>query len=319
MPTSRLSHSVTKMKNHGFVLSLLVAAAIAAHAPAQTRLNSRISAVHCKGLKRFTESQVLPLLHLPAGSPFDPERLEAATQTLAATGAFNEVRYSYRPVNGGVVVEFQLKESVGFRRCTFDNFPFASESEIRAFITGQVPLYDGFAPDSGNTLDAISASLEALAKSKGISATVAHIPYTKLGNGDFEYLFKLSGPSIKIANIRFTGAKGVPESELLQEARPLLGRDYSDVTCREFSLESFVPYYRERGFLKVKLADPFAKLLPQNGADAYNVEIEFPVSEGIAYLWDSAQWQGNKFLANDRLTALVALHPGNAANIKKIE
>jgi outer membrane protein assembly factor BamA len=215
------------MLHRKFLLSLLIAIAAAAPALAQSRPDSKISAVHCKGLKRFTESQVLPLLNLPPGSPFDAALLETATQTLAATGAFAEVRYSYRPVSGGIAVEFQIKESVRFRRCTFDNFPFASDKEIRAFIAGKVPLYNGFAPDSGNMLDAISTSLEALANSKGISATVTHLPYSKLGTGDFEYLFKLSGPSIKIANIRFTGAQSVPESELLREAKPLLGRDYS--------------------------------------------------------------------------------------------
>lgn len=307
------------MLHRKFLLSLLIAIAAAAPALAQSRPDSKISAVHCKGLKRFTESQVLPLLNLPPGSPFDAALLETATQTLAATGAFAEVRYSYRPVSGGIAVEFQIKESVRFRRCTFDNFPFASDKEIRAFIAGKVPLYNGFAPDSGNMLDAISTSLEALANSKGISATVTHLPYSKLGTGDFEYLFKLSGPSIKIANIRFTGAQSVPESELLREAKPLLGRDYSDVICREFSLNSFVPYYRERGFLKVKLADPSAKLLPQTVSDTYNVQIDFPVIEGLAYLWEAPQWQGNKFLAVDRLTSLVALKSGEAANIKKIE
>jgi outer membrane protein insertion porin family len=307
------------MNNHKFVLSLLIAAAIAPETAAQTGPDAKISAVHCKGLKRFTESQVLPLIQLPSGSPFDPARLQAATQVLGATGAFDEVRYSYRPLNGGVVVEFQVKESIKFRHCTFDNFPFATDKEIRAFVAREVPLYDGFAPDGGNMLDQISASLQSLAKSKGISATVTHIPYLKLGNGDFEYLFQLAGPSIKIANVRFTGAQGVSESALLSEARPLLGRDYSAVGCREFSLNTFVPYYRERGFLKVKLADPFATLLPQYASEGYEVAVEFPVQEGIAYLWDAAQWQGNKFLPNDQLTALVALKPGDAANIKNIE
>jgi outer membrane protein assembly factor BamA len=307
------------MNNRKLLSTLLVAAAFSLGTTAQTHVEAKISSVHCKGLKRFSEAQLRPLIKIPPGSPFDAALLEAATQALGATGAFNEVRYSYRPVTGGVAVEFQVKESVSFRRCTFDNFPFASGAEIHSFIASQVPLYDGFAPDAGNMLDQISTSLESLAKSKGISATVSHLPYTKLGNGDFEYLFKLSGPIIKIAHVRFTGTRAVPESELLHEAKPLLGHDYSAVTCREFAANSFVPYYRERGFLKVKLGDPSAQLLPQNGTDAYEVEIQFPVVEGIGYLWDSAQWQGNKFLANDRLTSLLALKPGDAANINKIE
>jgi outer membrane protein assembly factor BamA len=172
------------MNNHKLLLTLLMAAAFPLYTSAQTRTDKKISSVHCKGLKRFSEAQLRSLIKIPPGSPFEPALLEAATQALGATGAFNEVRYSYRPVTGGVAVEFQVKESVSFRRCTFDNFPFATDAEIRSFITSQVPLYDGFAPDAGNMLDQISTSLESLAKSKGISASVSHLPYTKLGNGD---------------------------------------------------------------------------------------------------------------------------------------
>jgi outer membrane protein assembly factor BamA len=208
---------------------------------------------------------------------------------------------------------------VRFRRCTFDNFPFASDREIFDFIQAKVPLYDGSAPDDGNMIDEISAALELLAKSKGIVATATHIPYTKLGNGNFEYLFHLAGPAIKVAQVRFNGVRDLPEADLVREAKPLVGQDYSLASCREFGANSFVPYYRERGFLKVKLGDPTANLLAAGATDSYEVEVGYPVTEGIAYRWDTVQWMGNKFLTTDRLSSLLALAPGDPANIKKIE
>jgi outer membrane protein assembly factor BamA len=127
---------------------------------AQIAANGKVTAVHCKGLRRYKESQVLPVINIPIGTVFDQTRAEEATQKLGASGAFDEVRYSYRQIKGGIEVEFQLKESVRFRRCTFDNFPFASDPEILDFIQARVPLYDGSAPDAGNMLDEISAGLE---------------------------------------------------------------------------------------------------------------------------------------------------------------
>lgn len=150
-------------------------------------------------------------------------------------------------------------------------------------------------------------------------ATATHIPYTKLGNGNFEYLFQLTGLSIKVANVRFNGAKDLPEPDLVHEAKPLLGQDYSVASSREFAANSFVPYYRERGFLKVKVGDPSARLLSQETSGPYKVEVEYPVTEGIGYRWDAVQWQGNRILSADRLTALMALTTGEPANIKKIE
>ena len=217
-------------------------------------------------------------------------------------------------------MDLLLKETSRFRRCTFDNFPFATDDEIQNYIRDRVPLYDGSAPDSGSILDDVSSALESLAKARGISATVERISHGALGGAGLEYLFRLAGPTIKIARVQFNGTQGIPESELLREAGPLRGRDYSVVGCREFARSVFVPYYRERGFLKAKVGESSARPLQrQEGSDSCEVQVEFPVTEGSVYVWDGAQWQGNHFLPADQLTALVALKSGDVANDKKID
>jgi outer membrane protein insertion porin family len=280
----------------------------------------KIGAVRVKGLAHFKEAQVFPILKISAGAPFSQAALDAATQALGDTGAFEEVRYSYRPENGAVAVDFLVKEAAKFRRCLFDNFPFASSAQIVAFVQRQVPLFDGSAPDTGSILDDVDTALVNFAKSRGISATVQHMRYTKLGSGDLESVFRLSGPAIRISSVHFSGGQAIAESALIREAQPLLGRDFSVVNCREFGANVFLPYYTERGFLKVKLADATGEVLqPAGGADSFNVQVNYPVAEGSVYVWDGAQWQGNQTLSPDQLTALLQLKPGDIANSKKIE
>ena len=302
------------------VASLVVGFLFVLPPAAAPQVAPKIGAVHVKGLSRFKEAQVFPILKISPGSPFDQSALLTATQALGETGAFEEVRYSYRPENGAVTVDFLVKETAKFRRCLFDNFPFASSAEIVAYVQRKVPLFDGSAPDTGSMLEEVDWVLADFAKSRGVSATVQHQPYTRLGSSDLEYVFRLSGASIKISAVHFTGNQAIAEPDLLREAQPLVGRDFSLVSCREFGVNVFVPYYTERGFLKVKLADATSEIVQAStAADSFNIRVAYPVTEGLVYLWDGAQWQGNLALEPDQLNSLSQLKPGDVANSRKIE
>lgn len=300
------------------LLAIAVATPIAA--PAQTNAIAKVGAVHIKGLNRFAEGQVTPLVDISPGSTFDASRLDLAMQTLGATGAFDEVRYSYRPENGAVTIDFIVKEAARFRRCTFDNFAFAPEDEVESAVRKRVPLFDGTAPDAGSMLDDIAGAAQAFAKTRGVSATVEHISFNVLGSPELEYIFRLVGPAIRISTVRFSGSRQIPETKLIQEAKPLLGRDYSIVNGREFARTVFVPYYRERGFLKVKIGESTAKLAETaKAANAYDIQVEYPVTEGISYAWSGPAWKGNQILDAGTLDSLLLLKPGETANAKKIE
>jgi len=280
----------------------------------------KIGAIHVKGLARFKEAQVLPLLKIERGAAFQQAKLIAATNALGDTGAFEEVRYAYRPENGAVTVEFLVKEAPHFRHCIFDNFPFATSEEIVAHVQRQVPLFDGSVPDKGSMIDEVGTALEALAKSHGVTASAQHTQYGRLGSKEFEYMFRLIGPTIQIASVRLSGMAQIPESELVREAKPLLERDFSVVQCRLFGANVFAPYYRERGFLKVDLGDAKAELAQTaSGAGRYDVQVTYPVTEGLRYQWDGAQWEGNQTLTAQQLNGLMQLKAGEVANEKKIQ
>ena len=210
-----LSHSVTIVNNHKLLFSLLIASVYPLHASAQTHADAKIFSVHCK------TSSVSPNRNSPAHQnsaahhsipPFSkPQRRPSAPPAHSTKFAILSPGQWRVAVNSG-------RESVSFRRCGFDNFPFASDSEIRSFITAQVPLYDGFAPMHGNMLDKSPPRSNLWQKSKGI-ATVSHLPY-KLGNGDSNIFSNFPAPRSKLLASRFTGTQAIPNPSCFVKAAP---------------------------------------------------------------------------------------------------
>jgi outer membrane protein assembly factor BamA len=280
-----------------------------------------IGAIHSSGQKRFSEAKVITASGLQTGKVFDLTAVEAATQKLAQSGAFDEVQFKYRPDNGKMNVEFVVKEATRFHRCTYDNFVWASSKEIEDFVRAEISLFDGYAPESGNLPDEIARSLEHFLLQRGIAGQVDRLQYARaIGDPNWEHLYSVNGPIIRVQTVVFQGVKGIDEGLLQKEAKPLLGRNYSLVECRKYAEASFVPVYRERGFLRVNIGNPAGQLLKQTGGSSeLPIQVNYPVEEGLAYDWGAASWDGNHEASTEELNALLSMKHGERANGKKLD
>jgi outer membrane protein assembly factor BamA len=299
-----------------FILSLGICCLAS---PQSSPTTAKIGTLRFKGLQHFTETQVLAAIDVRTGAIFDKQQLDAATQRLAQSGAFQEVSYSYRPAGGTVAVEFVVKETTKFHRCTFDNFVWMPENELQSLLRERVPFYDGTAPEAGDILDEISSALENQAKSQHISGTVSHMQYGGLGDTHWEHLFSFAGPTIKVTIVHFTGTHGIEESALIREGKSLIG-DYSMVECRAFGRLTFPDYYRERGYLKVEFAEPSAQIAKHiEGSNAFDIQVSYPVKEGLLYQFAGAQWESNTVYTGQNLDGFLGMKAGEVANSKNIE
>jgi outer membrane protein assembly factor BamA len=302
------------------VVLLLTSGFPPAAAPQSSPTGPKLGAIHFKGLQHFTEAQVLAAVDLQPGAVFARDRLDTATQILAQSGAFQEVRYNYRPEAGAMTVEFAVKEVARFHRCAFDNFVWMQDSELQSLLREKIPFYDGSAPESGTILAEISAVLEGVARSHHISGAVNRIQYGGLGDPHWEHLFSFAGPAIKVTSLRFAGTQAIEEGALVREGKPLIGRDYSMVQCREYGRATFPDYYRERGYLKVEVAEPSAQIAKHTeGSDSFDIQVSYPVAEGSAYQWNGAQWEANRVYPGQDLDRFMGMKSGEIANAKKIE
>ncbi len=287
---------------------------------AQGNRSPLIGVIHSTGQKRFTERTVIAASGLKPGQIFDVNAIEAATQKLGQSGAFDEVQFKYRPDNGKMSVEFVVKEAARFHSCTYDNFVWASSKEIDDFVRGELPLFDGYAPEAGNLPDDIASSLERFLQQRGITGHVERVQFGRtISDPNWEHLYSVNGPIIKVRSVMFQGVKGIDEGLLQKEAKPLVGRNYSFVECRRYAEASFVPVYRERGFLRVSIGNPAGQVSTQTaGSNEFAIQVSYPVEEGLAYDWETAKWDGNHAESTYDLDALLSMKHGERANGKKL-
>lgn len=280
-----------------------------------------IGAIHSIGQKRFSELQVVAASGLQTGQAFDLKAIEAATQKLGQIGAFEEVRFKYRTDKGQMTVEFVVKEASKLHRCTYDNFVWASTKEIENFVMSEVPLFDGSAPEGGELPDEIGSSLEHFLHQHGITNRVERTQFAKsIGDPNWEYLYSVNGPVMKVQSVTFAGVKGIDEKLLDKEAKPLIGRNYSLVEFRRYTEAAFIPIYRERGFLRVNIESPTTKAAqrPQDPSEI-TIHVNYSVEEGLAYDWEGSKWSGNQAQSSADLEAVLGMKHGERANGKKID
>jgi outer membrane protein assembly factor BamA len=305
-----------KLVATGVVLCCVSLAGLGAEASSPAQIVS----IHVVGEQRYSEAQIIAASGLQSGQDFDPNVLQSAAQRLGGSGAFEDVEYRYRPEGSGAAVEFTVKEATKLHRYVLDNFVWLNRDEIEAYLRKQVPLFAETLPESGTLLDDVTTALQALLASNKIDAKVERTQYGGLGNANWSHIFRVGGPDLKIQNVQFAGAQGMDPAVLAKEAVPLVGRSFSGIECLAFGSSSFLPLYRERGYLRASIGQPVARVVSQvSGTNHYDLDVTFPVTEGVIYSWNSAQWSGNQAFTSTDLDGLMGLGRGDLANGKKID
>ena len=280
-----------------------------------------IGTIHSSGQQRFSEAQVVAASGLRSGQEFDVNAVQAAVEKLGQSGAFGEVQFKYQPENGRMAVEFLVKEAGRFHRCIYDNLVWGSTKEMEDFVHSELPLFDGFAPEGGSLPDEISGAIEHFLQQRGISGHVERVQFKRsITTLDWEHLYSVRGPLVTVQSILFEGVNGIDEGLLQKEAKPLIGRSYSFVEFRRYGEASFLPVYRERGYLRAQIDDPVAQLSKQvQGPSEFATDVTYRLKEGLAYDWEATKWSGNEAKASKELDVVLGMKLGERANGLKID
>jgi outer membrane protein insertion porin family len=189
-----------------------------------------------------------------------------------------------------------------------------SDEELRSVVRGQVPAYDGTAPDSA--AGGITKALQQLLQERKIKGNVEYM-LSDTG-GKMEHVFSVEGVKIPICAIHYKGAAAIGEDELLKNSKPLLGDEYRQSFVLAFAKANLIPIYREHGHLRARFDEPRA--LPEaEGKCKGGVSVTMAVEEGPVYSWDRAEWDGNSALPATALDAALGMTAGELANGLKID
>jgi len=109
------------------------------------------------------------------------------------------VAYEYDWPNGHLRVVFKVEEAASFHPCSFENFVWFSDAELREALNQEVPLFQGRVTDLEGNVAHIRAALERILLARGIVARVQGLPYGSLATGRFQFdglQFRIDSPAI---------------------------------------------------------------------------------------------------------------------------
>jgi len=310
---SRISRDV----GHAAQIVSILLAALLSPAICAAQKPARLTKIEVVGSKRVTQEQVIATSQLQIGQPVDLGVLDAAAEKLMQSGWFKTLSYRLRTANDEAIVIFQVEEAAKNLPVVFENFVWFADDEIARAIRQDVPFFDGTAPQGGTTTNKIAAALQRLLDGKQIPGRVEFLPYVDERVGRVELLFTVKGVKVPVCSLHFPGAEAIPERTLIKASQQLIQSDYSNKDAAAFAKYTLFPLYRRLGRLRAGFRDPTVKLEPETCTGGVGVTI--PVDEGLAYLWEKAEWSGNQAVTSEELSAALGMKTGEPADGFKID
>src|ERR1022692_733931 len=122
----------------------------------------KLISIKVTGTKRYKPEDVIAATGLQLHEAVSEDDFRKAVRTLGETGAFGDVLYSFQYSPEGTKLELQVQDAEKFVPVRFDNLVWFSDQELLEQIHGQVPLFQGQLPITGDLADQVSNALQAL-------------------------------------------------------------------------------------------------------------------------------------------------------------
>jgi outer membrane protein assembly factor BamA len=278
----------------------------------------RLDKLEFEGLKNQKQEDAAAITGMKIGQTVDLDLIKSAAQKLGTAGLFSGVRYRFRYSSDRIEVTYVVEEANTRKLiCVFDNFVWFGEQEIKDAVKISIPEFDGTAPESDFVTEKIKQALTNMLRGKDLAGEVVYEPVDDTERRQRVHLFKVRDANLRICAIRFDGARDELKPQLLKEIQALLKTDYSSMDVALFAGAALTPFYRNRGFLKVRFRNTEAQLLP-DGDCKDGVVVTVPVEEGLLYRWEKAVWAGNQVLSPQELDEALGMKQGEVADASKI-
>jgi outer membrane protein assembly factor BamA len=286
----------------------------------------KLIAVKVTGSKRFTQEEVASASGLPVGTIAHEEDFKKAARQLGQSGAFSDIAFTYSYSSAGTKLEFQVTDADKFIPARFADFVWFTDEELRRKVHERIPLFKGDLPTSGRLPDEVSDVLQAVLVENGIPGHVEYLHNTGKSDHVESIDYTVSGVSIRIRHVEFSGS-GPDELPLLQAAAEKLSdREYSRAFMNSFIDHPLLPIYHEHGYLKASCAPPQPRVVKpaatessENRPQPTFVDVTFPVTPGLQYKLARWDWSGNKEISSDMLEPLLHAKAGQRANTVQLE
>lgn len=250
---------------------------------------------------------------LQLGQPLHDDDLNTMVRLLGESGAFAAVSYRTQFDPDGAEVTLRLRDAERFFSAHFDNVVWFSDRELLEKLHATVPLFDGELPVNGELAREVSQALGLLLMQKNVAAQVGYRRPFDEDNPVEAFVFSVSGPDITIREVGFSDVAPDELPKLTAAAKQLEGMEYTRPAIRVIEDKSFLPVYREHGYLKAVLGDPEPTVV-KTGVHDTLVDVIVPVRPGRQYKLARIEMVGNNDFSGATLQNAFHIHAGDVAN-----
>lgn len=279
----------------------------------------KLVALRSTGSKEYTSEEVVAATKLKIGSMVTGEELQSAANSLAASGAFASVTFEFKGVGSGLAVNYIVEDAEKYVGCRYENFVWASDDELTAYIKSRFPLFHGRVTQTGEMLNSVSDVLGQWLASKEIPGKVEwrlHSPDE--GRTVDSVSFVVDGVTVRVKSAQLENAVNLTNEESAQVLKPIKEAGYELALAQDGARYRLQAIYARKGFLKADVGRPKLSVVSTNPKEP-EVAVSIPVNEGRQYRLASIAWAGNSVVATDTLTKKLNMKTGAPANLAQLE
>jgi len=241
---------------------------------------------------------------------------DAARDRLVATGAFDNVSYSFTPAKDfkGYNATVEVAEIGQLYPLRFEELP-ATDAELRAWLKERDPLF-------GDKIPATKPELDRYVKwiSEYLAGKNYHEPLSgKLSSentADLMVVFRPAKARPNIARVKFTNTGDVPVVTLQTAMFGVaVGVPYTEAQVRVLLSNTIRPIYEARGMIRVA----FGKIETQPSKDVDGVDVSVDVVPGPAYKLGRVRFFGDEDSSPQQLAKLANLKTDQTANFDEVK
>lgn len=327
-----MSHTFDFRKVFSVLVIILL---VAVMAPAQEKLDKKISEIRVQGNARVPTEMILTYVTLEKGDTFDPRIARNDFQALWNTELFSDIEILEEDAaDGGLILIIKVEERPKIRKILYEGLDAITASKIEEKM--QEPPNDLAIPEgsvlSYAKLTELAKIINSLMAEAGLEFGEVTWELRPVNNFEVDVAFLVNeGGKVKISEVRFVGNENFSQWQLtkvLEKSRPTwllswLQKDniYSSKLLSE-DLDRLREFYAEQGYLRVSIKDPVVETIeddPLLSRRDMRARLTIPVKEGIRYRINTISFEGVTMLSNNALMALLNIKEGSFYNKAKIE
>ncbi len=273
-----------------------------------------------EGTTPYPQASLEAASGLKPGDTISKTDLQAASQRLIDTGAFDDLQSTLDGPLKSVSVVFKIKPADPSHLLTvgFVNFVWYRHEEIAAEVQKRVPLFNGTVPEAGNLQDAVSTALQQMLAEKGITGKVEEEPVAPSSGQPLRLAeYRVVSPSVRIHAVTLSGVTPPFAAATDKTIGSLTGSSYDEGLTRHSISNLLLAAYKDAGYLASSLSS-LSRTIVRSTPSQTEVDVAATVDAGEVYRVSAIDWAGSQLMSAAEFAASSKIHPGDIASQKAL-